>query len=350
MEIEPLLKLWQHRYYKYTHILSAHILGKYAVFYFWIKKRFKLRARPLIAIIRTEHFGDIVAAEPISRLVRSRFPDGYIVWFVKPAFKELVAFNPEINEVYEEFCVSERTVILNSNVFDEVFELQFRNNNECKLCQTFRENPVSIERNINVTNYLNYGNLLEVFAKCSGLIENEAAFPADDQPRLYMQQKHFRKIDLLHLPEQFIVIHCQSNYPPKDWPTASWVSLVAFLIVHYNFHIIEIGLSSDLNIKADRYLNYTGKLTLMDTAALISRAKFFIGLDSGPSHFANATGVPSIILMGALNNFLSYNPYSGGFGIEGDKALIIREVDKSCVELPVETVIEQLKQFIDAKL
>ncbi len=349
MAINQFVKLWKHRYIKYLHILKAYLLGYVAAIKFFSLKRFKLRDRTLIAIIRTEHFGDIVAAEPISRLVKAQYPNSYIVWFVKDRFKELVVSNPQIDAVYSEFCVTERSVIINSKVFDKVFELQFRNNNECAKCQVFRENPIAVERNIHVGNYFEYGNLLEVFAQCGGLLQRGEQFPVNGEPQLLIQPSHFEKIAALNLPLDFIVIHCQSNYAPKDWPAEKWEKYVTWLLNTYDYPILEIGLGSNLKINSDRFHNLTGKLSLMETAALISKSKLFIGLDSGPSHMANAAGIPSIILMGALNNFLTYNPYSGKF-LKEDFAVLVRQNGLACRELPVDFVIQKTRKFMDYHL
>jgi heptosyltransferase-3 len=346
MTIQRFIQLWTHRYHKYSHIFKARLKGRQARARF---RRVKSKLKPgqqLIAIIRTEHFGDIVAAEPISRHVRNEYPDAHIVWFVKPVFHELVDHNPAVNEVHREFCVTERKELMAANIFDQVFELQFRNNNHCPKCQVFVENPVAIERDINIFNYFDYGNLLEVFAQTGGLIPGKTAFPADDQPRLYLQQSHREKVDGLNLPEKYIVLHCRSNYEPKDWPAAQWEQLIKWLAVHYDYQLIEIGLESNLNVTDPAYRNLCGQLSILETAEVIRRAAFFIGLDSGPSHLGNAAGTFGIILMGALNNFHDYNPYSGGYGRE-ENAVFVRRHGVPCAALPFEFVKEKVKTVLE---
>ena len=200
MTLHSFIALWTHRYHKYSHIGRAHVRAYRAWLYFYLKKRKLGLTKPLIAIIRTEHFGDIVAAEPLARHIRTLYPEGYLVWFVKPAYRELIDTNPTIDESFPEFCVTQRRVLLGTGIFDQVFELQFRNNNHCPTCQVFLENPTAIAQGINVHTYFNFGNLLEVFAKTGGL-----TLPADDQPRLYLQESHRRKVDSLHLPQDFVV-------------------------------------------------------------------------------------------------------------------------------------------------
>jgi len=337
MTIERFIQLWTHRYFKYTHIFKAHLKGYQAWLYFKSAKAGVLKGKDLIAIIRTEHFGDIVAAEPISRYVRSLHPNAHIVWFVKPAYHELVDYNPAIDETFKEFCVTQRRVLLDTGIFDKIYPLQFSNNNHCAKCQVYLHNPVAEQKGINVNTYFNFGNLLEVFAQTANLTGEKGPFPADDSPRLYLQENHRQKVDTLALPEKFIVLHCQSNYAPKDWPAERWNQLIVWLAANYAYHIVEIGLVSNLSVKTPVYHNLCGKLSILETAEVIRRADFFIGLDSGPSHLANAVGTNGVILMGSLGEFPSYNPYSGKYGRQ-ENAVFVRKEGSPCADLSFDFV------------
>ncbi|HEV7382238.1 MAG TPA: glycosyltransferase family 9 protein [Dyadobacter sp.] len=348
MTISRFRQLWTHRFNKYTHIFRAIWLGYMASLKFLLRRSELKKGRQLIAIIRTEHFGDIVAAEPLSRHVRALYPEAYIVWFVKPAFSELVSNNPAINEVFKEFCVTQRRVLLKTGVFDKVFELQFKNNNHCPKCDVFTENPVAEQRGINVLNYFNLGNLLNVFAQTSGLLPVGESFVGDDKPSLYLQDEHRLKVDSLGVLKPYIVIHCQSNFAPKDWPAGRWQQLIEWLTTHYNYQIVEIGLKSNLNVYTSSYTNLCGKLSILETAEVIRRANYFIGLDSGPSHLGNATGTYGIILMGALVTFSSYNPYSGGYGSQ-ENAVFVRKEGLACAELSFEFVRDAVKKVLDSR-
>ena len=336
MSLQSFTALWKHRYRKYSHIAKAHLLAHRARLYFSSKKR-SLK-KELVAVVRTEHFGDIVAAEPLSREIRILHPDAHIVWFVKPAFKELVDTNPTVDESFPEFCVTQRRVLLETGVFDRVYELQFRNNSHCPICDVFVDNPLAVSKGINVHTYFNHGNLLEVFAKVGGL-----ALPEDDQPRMYLQERHRRKVDALDLPERFIAVHCQSNYAPKDWPADRWNALIPALAEKYSLSIVEIGLSSNLLVSHPDYRNLCGQLSILETAEVIRRAEYFIGLDSGPAHLANASGTFGFILMGSLGDFSTYNPYSGRYG-GSENCVLIRREGIPCAQLPLETVLNAIEQ------
>lgn len=299
----------------------------------------------MVAVIRTEHFGDIVAAEPLSREIRALHPDAHIVWFAKTAFRELVDTNPNVDETFSEFCVTQRRVLLQMGVFDKVYELQFRNNNRCPICDVFVENPIAVAKGIDVHTYFNFGNLLEVFAKVSDL-----TVPPDDQPRLYLQDRHRQKVDALNLPERFIVVHCLSNLALKDWPAERWNALIPQLADKYGLPVVEIGLSSNLAVSHPAYRSLCGQLSILETAEVIRRAEYFIGLDSGPAHLANASGTFGFVLMGSLNEFSAYNPYSGRYG-NGENCVLIRQEGVPCAQLPLETVLKAIerKLFVSIK-
>ncbi|HEV7350631.1 glycosyltransferase family 9 protein [Telluribacter sp.] len=340
MTIRRFVELWTHRYHKYSHIFKAHALAQRAWLHFYRLKQQLPEGTQLVAVVRTEHFGDIVAAEPLSRHIRQLHPKAHIVWFVRPSFRELVETNPNVDEAFSEFCVTERGVLFEKGIFDKIYPLQFRNNNHCPKCQVFLENPIADAAGITVHTYFNYGNLLEVFAQTGGV-----SLPADDQPRLYLQDRHRQKVDALNLPGSFIVIHCQSNYAPKDWPAARWEELVHWLLDTYPYQVVEIGLRSNLNVQREGYHNLCGTLTILETAEVIRRARYFIGLDSGPSHLANAAGTFGFILMGALGDFPRYNPYSGRYG-SGENCVLIRETGIPCAQLPLEKVQKPIEEVL----
>ena len=83
-----------------------------------------------------------------------------------------------------------------------------------------------------------------------------------------------------------------------------------------------------------------GQLSVLGTAAVIRRASLFVGIDSGPAHFANALGPPGVILLGSYGPFAKYTPYSGRYANAGATLL---QHDAPVAELPVETVFDAVR-------
>jgi heptosyltransferase III len=346
--MQKLIALWSHRYRKYTHLLKVYLFFiKVYIEISFLKLRFFGKKTELVAIVLTQQLGDIVAGEPISRQIREKYPNGYILWIVKPFCKELLVNNPNIDKIIEELCANQRKLLINSGVFDKVYNLQFRNNSHCSVCNIYVENPVADSKDITIHNYYFQGNLLTVQQKIAGLPTEDIA------PKIYIDNAQIAKVDSLNLPASFVVIHCQSAQNSRNWNSSKWTELVDYLLQNTDTggvplggtpqQIVEIGLESELNIVSHHYTNLCGKLSILETAEVIKRAKLFIGVDSGPAHLANAVGTFGVIMIGKLVDFINHIPYSGAYK-SGENAIIVRNSEGPSSEISVETVIQIIVQ------
>lgn len=290
--------------------------------------------RKVVVINLFEHFGDIVACEPVARYARRTYPDAFILWSVRKPFRELVEHNSSIDGILTVKCLSEWILLRKSGLFDEIIDL-YLHNRECPICRRpLRKDTGNTD--ITTENYYNYGNLLGVF--CQG-----AGIPAlDDSPRLTIPQSEVNKIDLLGLPGDFIVVHCVSNDSGRNWDREKWRQLVENVIRDFGIHVVEIGLQPLLELDSARYVDLCGKLSLLGTAEVIRRARLFVGIDSGPAHLANAIGTFGIVLLGRYSNFDRYMPYSGKFKT-GENARIIYAVGPAA-EISVDTAYNALSE------
>jgi heptosyltransferase-3 len=339
MSFSAFFALWQHRYRKYSYIASQYVAAAGTVLRFGALKISFLGRKKLIAIIRTEHFGDIVAAEPIARQVRELNPHDYIVWIVRPVFRELVENHPAIDEAWFQTSVLQRLLVCQSGVFDKIYNLEFWQSNQDSISGHVHHNSVAARKDITVFNYFNKGNLLTIFQLCADLPLK------DDAPRLFISDADRLKIEALNLPKKLIVVHCNSNYPTKDWSVPNWEKLILWLIEKQGYSVAEIGLKSNNNIRHSHYLNLCGQFSILQTAEIIRRADYFIGIDSGPSHLANAVGTYGILLFGKLNTFDTYMPYSGDYQ-NTKNAQFISKPGKTCSELEYEWVKAQMEPIL----
>lgn len=339
MSFSAFLALWQHRYRKYSYIVGQYIAAAGSILRFGALKVSFLGRKKLIAIIRTEHFGDIVAAEPIARQVRELHPHDYIVWIVRPVFRELVEHHPAIDEAWPQTSVLQRLLVCQSGIFDKIYNLEFWQSNQDTISGRVHYNLVAAQKDITVFNYFNKGNLLTIFQLCADLPLK------DDTPRVCISKPDHLKINALNLPRKLIVVHCSSNYPAKDWSVPNWERLIGWLIEKKGYSVAEIGLKSSNNVKHPYYLNLCGKYSILQTAEIIRHADYFIGIDSGPAHLANAVGTYGILLFGKLNTFDRYMPYSGEYQ-NTKNARLISKTGKTCAELEYEWVQAQMEPIL----
>lgn len=303
----------------------------------WLVRRRLQRGgdnRELVAIMLLEHFGDIVACEPIVRHIRTLKPNAFIVWGVRGAYRELIDSNPQIDETLVLHCLSERLWLARAGLFDHVIDLHLPER-YCSLCRTPARKEAG-RGNITLDNFYAFGSILSAFAQCAGLP------PLNEQPRVHVDDLVRARVDALRLPQGFIVIHGRSNHPDKDWPAYKWKELIERMRAVDGAIIVEVGLIAAADVRADcgGYRNLCGKLTLLETADVIRRADLFVGIDSGPAHFANALSTYGVLLLGRHLGFDRYMPFSRPY-MDGDNCELIY-ADGLVAEISVQWVFEAI--------
>jgi heptosyltransferase III len=295
--------------------------------------------RKLIGIALVEHIGDIVACEPISRYLRKQNPDACIVWCLRAPYKEVVKHNPDVDHVVTVACVSEWMRLAEAEIFDETFDLHFTRR-VCRYCGV----PVKKTRGdsaIAIDNYYEYGNLLEAYCLSTGLPR------MGEGPRLYVSESDRRFADGLNLPEKFAAIHCLTNEAERNWAQPKWNQLVEWMIRDQGLPVVEIGLERHVVFEGKHYTNLCGKVSLLQTGEIIRRARVYVGVDSGPAHFANALGTPGVILLGRYRSFKRYCPFSGGYA-NGDNAELVYS-DGPASDIPVAQVTAAISRRLAIK-
>jgi len=104
----------------------------------------------------------------------------------------------------------------------------------------------------------------------------------------------------------FIHIHPTSRWLFKCWPPEKTAELIEKLQTEGHAIVVtsapdrtELGMVELILNKLNAPpINLAGQLTLKELAALASRAKLFVGVDSAPMHIAAAMGIPVAVLFG----------------------------------------------------
>ena len=125
--------------------------------------------------------------------------------------------------------------------------------------------------------------------------------------------------DLLHAgrfgeESPLLAVHLGAGTSAKRWPARHWKVLIGRFLDD-GWRVILIGGPDDIEIAEqlhtnERLCDWTGQLPLTQTAALLERAGFFIGSDSGPAHVAASAGIPSLILFSGTNRPRQWRPWS----------------------------------------
>jgi heptosyltransferase-2 len=111
-----------------------------------------------------------------------------------------------------------------------------------------------------------------------------------------------------------LAAHLGAGTAAKRWPPGHWAMLVARFLAD-GWRVVIVGgpddapaaraLAPDPNLR-----DWTGRLSVIEVAALLERADLFIGADSGPAHLAACAGLPSVILFSGTNHVGQWRPWS----------------------------------------
>ena len=146
-------------------------------------------------------------------------------------------------------------------------------------------------------------------------------------PKLARQRRSTRRVesgpwdepDALHAgrfgdPAPLLAVHLGAGAASKRWPTRHWRSLIGRFLED-GWRVILVGGADDVASASEvgphpRLRDWTGRLALTETAALLERADLFIGSDSGPAHVAASASTASVILFSGTNRPRQWRPWS----------------------------------------
>jgi ADP-heptose:LPS heptosyltransferase len=124
-----------------------------------------------------------------------------------------------------------------------------------------------------------------------------AGAAAQEKVRALLTQKNLD-------PDRLVLIHPGPSWPVKEWPRENWTALVAALRERGFTSVAQMGVGHYMNFGKVAIDTVAGAVSLVDELSIedcfaaISRAKLFIGIDSGLLHIAACTRTPAVALWG----------------------------------------------------
>jgi heptosyltransferase-2 len=111
-----------------------------------------------------------------------------------------------------------------------------------------------------------------------------------------------------------LAVHLGAGTAAKRWPMHHWNALLDEFLEE-GWRVVVVGSADDAELSRQvkphpGLRDWTGRLALTETAALLERADLFIGADSGPAHLAACAGTPSVVLFSGTNRSGQWRPWS----------------------------------------
>ena len=292
-----------------------------------------------ILVIQTAFLGDVILASPVWENLHAAYPHAQIDVVVKKGNESLLAAHPFLHQVFV-FDKSQKVKnlwnlgkTLRSEQYDLVINLQrFASSGiltflaKGKESRGFQKNPLSLLFSKRFKHEIK-PNWHEVDRNLS-LISDLVPTPIR-RPQLYPSQEDLNSIQIY----QEVPYYClapTSVWFTKQAPEEIWLALIEKLSQTKD-QIFLLGAPSDRayldeivnNTRSSEVINLAGKLTLLQSAALMAGAKHNYVNDSGPMHLASATNAP-------VSAFFCSTVPEFGFGPLSEQSSIIEVKNLDC--------------------
>ena len=282
-----------------------------------------------IAIVKLSALGDIIHAMVALQFIKKHHPDAIIDWIVEQGFKDILAGNPDINQIH--------TVSIKKAKQQKSFKLLFKEFKKLRKLPkydividaqglvksavvsrfipsdvTFGFDKESLRESFAAKFYthtckIDYSeNIIKrnVFVMTSALnfnISNDDIL--DKKPFLYSSCKP--KFSELSKDKPNALLIPGASFKSKIYPIEKYAELTKQLDANF---IVLWGSESEKNMASQiqqlsSMVKITNKLTLDELKAFITHMDLVIGGDTGPTHMAWALNIASITLFGSTPGY-----------------------------------------------
>ncbi|MFM8834719.1 MAG: glycosyltransferase family 9 protein, partial [Cytophagales bacterium] len=287
-------------------------------------------------IIQTAFIGDVILATALIEKFHAFFPDAHIDFLLRKGNEGLLVNHPYLREVI-------------------VFDKKNKYSNLWKLLKKIRSTQYHVL--INAQRFATTG-IITIFSKAGqtvGFDKNPFSFlflkrikhqvgalhevernqklithltdPVAAKPRLYPSSADEAKVKPFVVGRYFCIAPT-SVWFTKQWPAEKWIELIQLtsskadaiylLGAPTDHHVCE---SIRLTVSSNKVVNLAGKLSFLESAALMQKASMNFVNDSAPMHLASAMNAPvTAIYCSTIPEF--------GFGPLSDVSYVIQTSDE----------------------
>ena len=288
-------------------------------------------------IIQTAFLGDVVLATALIEKLKQFHPEASVDFLVRKGNESVLQGNPHLRNILI-FDKSRKF----SSLIELIMEIRKQRYNVVVNVQRFAssglltalsgaaytigfdKNPFSFFYTRKVPHRLD--NIHEV--ERNQLLVADFSDTNAALPRIYPPQSDQAIIGAL-TGKPFITIAPASIWFTKQWPAHKWISIIEKAVPVFNVYLL--GAASDVDLcKAissqfpeENVINLAGKLSLLQSAALMKEAGMNFVNDSGPMHLASGMDAPVTVV------YCSTVP-SFGFGPLSSRKRIVEISGLSC--------------------
>ncbi|HPT14123.1 MAG TPA: glycosyltransferase family 9 protein [Bacteroidales bacterium] len=286
-----------------------------------------------ILIARLSSIGDIILTTPVIRGVRMKFPDASITFLVKAKFAPLLMHNPHIDEVlvYNDSAGKGELQRLVKKIRKQEFDwfIDLHKSLRTRYIRTLLGFPEVTTYNKQIFSrtllvkfginrfktikpvYLRYFEAVEK----NGITYDRQGTEVDYSQNDSQLVENLLDSDGYKSLQQLIVICPGASYKNKQWLPERFAEIADELTTPSGRFLAFLGGKADTELcdgiiamMKNKAVNYAGRLSLLQSAALLHKSALVITNDSGMMHLAQAQKSPVVAIFGATCRELGFFP------------------------------------------
>ena len=301
-----------------------------------------------ILIVKPSSLGDVIHALPVAVALKEAFPAAKVDWVVSRAYAELVAAQPCVDDVLlfdrgrwggRGFWRNRRewwdlVGALRSANYDVAIDLQ----GLARSALLTRASGAAVR--LGLATAREFGRVgytvtvsprdpnahaveryLQVLRALGVAPPGEPRFALSiaEEARQRVEAELAREL----VTESILCVAPGARWETKRWPVERFAEAAARLAEEAGVRVIVVGTEEDRPLAqgicsrvGEQALDWTGRTSLVELAALLHRSALLLTNDSGPMHLAAALGTPVVAVFGPTNPSRT-GPYS-------DRAVVVR--------------------------
>ncbi|MHB2150255.1 glycosyltransferase family 9 protein [Calditrichota bacterium LG25] len=282
-----------------------------------------------VLIIRFSSIGDILLTTPFIRQTRIAFYNAKIDFIVKKNFFELIQYNPHLNTIFtfDDQAGLKGLLALRKRIkarnYDYILDLH--NNIRSRIltfslpAKIYRMKKNKFKRALLV--YFKINLFREIIPVPEKYLKVGRPLGIQDDSQgleLFWKDRNVKtlrfKLKNDFLRGKMIAIAPGAGFKTKQWPIEYFRKLIQLIEDEGHYKIILLGNAVEAEsfrplVTSERVLNLAGKLSLLETAYVLNRAKFVVSNDSGVMHMATAVRTPVLAIFGSTVKEFGFFPY-----------------------------------------
>lgn len=277
-------------------------------------------------IIQTAFIGDVILATPIIEKLHKFYPDSQIDFLLRKGNENLLRNNPHVSNlltwnkkkdkiknmfrIIRKIRTKKYDYVINLQRFASTGIITFLSKGKIKV--GFDKNPFSFTFTRKFRHEI--GNGKHETERNIELIE-EITDSSTFKPKLYPTDEDYQIVSEYKM-RPYVCIAPTSVWYTKQFPAEKWIELINQLDAKYQIYLVggpDDKEACDFIIaqsEKNNLFNLCGKLTFLQTSALLSNATMNYVNDSAPMHMASAMNAPTTAIFCSTVPDFGFGPLS----------------------------------------